>query len=76
LFVGGIPPKIDRKPLKEYFEKFGEVEECRMMRDKVTKKFRGFAFITYKEAKVADMVLEINHKLQGHNVSTDLEFIF
>jgi hypothetical protein len=22
------------------------------------------------------MVLEINHKLQGHNVSTDLEFIF
>lgn len=51
-----------------------------MMRDKITskkifliifyvEKFRGFAFITYKDEETTDNVLEIDHELMGYQVS-------
>lgn len=46
LFVGGIHPKATRSrtsvitgELTEYFSQFGPMTECRMIKDKVTRKF-------------------------------------
>jgi len=32
-----------------YFKRFGEVVDCSIMRDNMTGRSRGFAFVTFKE---------------------------
>lgn len=38
LFVGGIPPRTSKEELQSYFgqKKFGDLQECRMIKDKNT----------------------------------------
>ena len=51
LFVGGLPKKASNDSLQEYFETFGQIVECRIVTDKVTQQSRGFAFVTFTDAK-------------------------
>jgi RNA-binding protein Musashi len=45
--------------LKEFFEEhFGEVADCNIMKDQVTKKSRGFGFITFANPETVDKVLK------------------
>nr|CBN81136.1 RNA-binding protein Musashi homolog 1 [Dicentrarchus labrax] len=44
MFIGGLSWQTTQEGLKEYFCKFGEVKECMVMRDPVTKRSRGFGF--------------------------------
>ena len=44
--------------LRTYFGQFGALADCRMKEDKLTNKFRGFAFIRYEDPRVRDYVLQ------------------
>ncbi len=57
LFVGGLSWETGDDELKEYFEKFGEVESVTLKIDPVTGKSRCFAFIVYKDAATLQAVL-------------------
>ncbi|GLD75144.1 RNA-binding protein Musashi homolog 1 isoform X1 [Lates japonicus] len=60
------PKTGKREGLKEYFCKFGEVKECMVMRDPVTKRSRGFGFVTYAEQAGVEKVLAQNrHELDS-----------
>jgi len=48
VFVGGIPPHIDRDGLKEIFEEFGTVVDAIVMVDQVTNRSRCFGFVTFE----------------------------
>ena len=41
--------------VQAYFERFGEVVDVAIMRDKMTGRSRGFAFVTFKERNVESM---------------------
>eukprot|EP00889_Picochlorum_renovo_P008260 jgi/Picre1/35290/NNA_002752.t1 len=56
IFIGGLSWEMTEDMLKEYFEKFGEIIEVVVMRDRVTHKPRGFGFVTFRDASVADVV--------------------
>jgi RNA recognition motif-containing protein len=58
MFVGGLSGQTTPDNLKKYFEQFGEVGECMIMKDAITKRSRGFGFITFKEASSVDRVLD------------------
>jgi cold-inducible RNA-binding protein len=47
VFVGGIHIEADEKDLKEVFEKFDEVVETILMRDRESGRSRGFGFVTF-----------------------------
>lgn len=49
LFVGGLPLNMKEDKLKAYFEQFGEVKDCFLMKDRDSSKSRGFAFLTMKD---------------------------
>ncbi len=49
LFVGGLSWETREPQLKEYFERFGEVESVNLKMDPMTGKSRCFAFVVYKE---------------------------
>ncbi len=46
IFIGGIRDGLDEDTLKQYFEKFGHVNDCFLMHDK-DGKTRGFAFLEF-----------------------------
>ena len=46
IFIGGIREGLDEDTLRNYFEKFGHVNDCFLMRDK-DGKTRGFAFLEF-----------------------------
>lgn len=41
IFVGGLPPNLKDSELHNYFEKFGDIEQCVIMHDKPSGKSRG-----------------------------------
>lgn len=70
IFVGGLPLNIATEPFKEYFSQFGEVEDSVVMFDPVTKRSRGFGFITFAHDSAVDWVLAMGniHQLLGKKV--------
>lgn len=47
LYVGNISWNSTSESLKEYFEQFGAVEDAFIMKDKVTRRSKGFGFVTF-----------------------------
>ena len=58
LFVGGLSWETRENQLKEYFEKFGEVESVELKLNPVTGQSRCFAFVVYTEPSSIDKVLD------------------
>lgn len=69
IFVGGLSAELTEDDFKNYFEKFGRVTDVVVMRDSVTKRPRGFGFITFDSVQSVDSVLQNNfHELNGRRV--------
>jgi RNA-binding protein Musashi len=49
VFVGGLPPEVDKAELKQIFERFGLVIDSVVMIDAATHRSRGFGFVTFDE---------------------------
>ncbi|KAH6226755.1 hypothetical protein HBI42_010500 [Parastagonospora nodorum] len=58
LFVTGIHPSLTEEEVTRLFEKYGEVEQCNIMRDPHTKDSRGFGFVKMVTAEQADAAKE------------------
>uniref|UniRef100_A0A671P3L6 RNA-binding protein Musashi homolog 1 n=1 Tax=Sinocyclocheilus anshuiensis TaxID=1608454 RepID=A0A671P3L6_9TELE len=75
MFIGGLSWQTTQEGLKEYFCKFGEVKECMVMRDPVTKRSRGFGFVTYVDQTGVDNVLAQNrHELDSKTIDPKVAF--
>lgn len=48
VFVGGIPPNVDRDGLRQIFEQFGAVVDAIVMMDQATNRSRCFGFVTFE----------------------------
>ncbi|KAF1841760.1 RNA-binding domain-containing protein [Cucurbitaria berberidis CBS 394.84] len=58
LFVTGIHPSLSEDEVTRLFEKYGEVEQCNIMRDPHTKESRGFGFVKMVTSDQADAAKE------------------
>lgn len=47
MFVGGLPPHVDRDELQRIFGQFGTVVDAIVMLDQQTQRSRGFGFVTF-----------------------------
>lgn len=53
--------------LKAYFEQFGQVIDCHIMRDP-TGKSRCFGFVNFSDPSIPDVILQKTHILDGKQV--------
>ncbi len=58
LYVGNISWNSTSESLKEYFEQFGAVEDAFIMKDKVTRRSKGFGFVTFTNEEDALKAIE------------------
>ncbi|KAL6567547.1 hypothetical protein OROGR_001215 [Orobanche gracilis] len=65
LFIGGISWDTSEERLREYFQTFGEIVEAVIMRDRTTGRARGFGFIVFADASVAEKVVTERHIIDG-----------
>lgn len=74
VFVGGIPPHIDKDGLKEIFEEFGPVVDAIVMVDQVTNRSRCFGFVTFENgSNGAQKAIEQQPlQIQGRHVEVKL----
>lgn len=75
LFVGGIGRDTTVEQLREYFERYGEVSNASIVKDKVTGRPRGFGFVSFSDPLVIDRVLKIKHVVGKRTVCVSWRLI-
>ncbi|GJD12015.1 Uncharacterized RNA-binding protein [Galdieria sulphuraria] len=68
IFVGGLSWETTEETLQKYFESYGRVLDCVIMRDKHTGHPRGFGFVTFEKEESADRAATKRHELDGRQV--------
>ncbi|CAL5326244.1 hypothetical protein ACSBR2_024959 [Camellia fascicularis] len=63
LVVLGIPWDIDTDGLKDYMTKFGELEDCIVMKERSSGRSRGFGYVTFASVDDAKNALSSEHFL-------------
>ncbi|GMY30911.1 heterogeneous nuclear ribonucleoprotein 1 isoform X1 [Fagus crenata] len=68
IFIGGLHKETSFGAFRSYFEKYGEITDAVIMRDRYTNQPRGFGFVTYADPSVVDKVIEDTHIINGKQV--------
>lgn len=69
LFVGGLnKSRTDEEQLKNFFEQYGTIVDCTIMRD-TDKQSRGFGFVLFEDSTAVDKI--INARRDGSSFSID-----
>jgi len=58
IFVGDLSPEIDTETLKNAFAPFGELSDCRVVRDPTTNKSKGYGFCSFVRKVDAQSAIE------------------
>ncbi|KAL0242792.1 hypothetical protein GEMRC1_005355 [Eukaryota sp. GEM-RC1] len=67
--VTNIPPDIEDRELRDLFEGCGLLHRCHLVKDRITRESRGFAFITYLYRDDAQKAINtLNDHVLGHNL--------
>lgn len=66
IFVGDLSPEIETETLREAFAPFGEISNCRIVRDPQTLKSKGYAFVSFvKKAEAETAIQSMNGQWLG-----------
>ncbi|KAL7078029.1 hypothetical protein ACQ4LE_002487 [Meloidogyne hapla] len=57
LFIGGLNHETTDEELCDYYSKWGQVVDCIVIRDPVSRHSRGFGFVTFALAEMADAAM-------------------
>jgi RNA recognition motif-containing protein len=58
IYVGNLNFRITEEALRNVFSSFGQIQDCRMIRDRETGNFKGFAFLTFDTPESAQKAIE------------------
>ncbi|GMS95666.1 hypothetical protein PENTCL1PPCAC_17841 [Pristionchus entomophagus] len=69
IFIGGLSRDTTDDSLKSFYEKFGDAVDCIVMKDAMTKRSRGFGFVTYKSSAMVNTAMDNRpHVIDGKTV--------
>lgn len=66
--MGNLPFSYKEQELTEVFSKYGNIEDVFLVRDRNTKRLKGFGFITFETAEAAQAALEMDNQELGGRV--------
>ena len=74
LFVGNLSFDTTDESMKTAFSPFGNVVSSKVIRDRETKKSRGFGFVEFEDANTADEAMGVMNEAEvdGRNIRVDM----
>jgi RNA recognition motif-containing protein len=70
IFIGGLSYSTDDDKLRKYFGVYGSVQDAVVMKDPVSRRSRGFGFITFTDINAVDNALAHEpHTIDARKVS-------
>lgn len=57
IFVGDLSPDIEQQQLREAFSPFGEISDCKIIRDPNTQKSKGYGFVSFVNKQDAEQAI-------------------
>lgn len=74
LIVNYLPQTMSQEEVKALFGSIGEVESCKLIRDKVTGQSLGYGFVNYNRAEDADKAINTFNGLRLQNKTIKVSF--
>lgn len=74
LIVNYLPQTMSQEEVKALFSSIGEVESCKLIRDKVTGQSLGYGFVNYHRAEDADKAINTFNGLRLQNKTIKVSF--
>ncbi|CAN6917754.1 unnamed protein product, partial [Brassica oleracea] len=71
IFIGRLPQEATVDDLRDYFGRFGRIQDAYIPKDPKRSGHRGFGFVTFAENGVADRVSRRSHEICGQEVAID-----
>uniref|UniRef100_A0A493TLE9 Heteroous nuclear ribonucleoprotein A2/B1 n=1 Tax=Anas platyrhynchos platyrhynchos TaxID=8840 RepID=A0A493TLE9_ANAPP len=69
LFIGGLSFETTEESLRNYYEQWGKLTDCVVMRDPASKRSRGFGFVTFSSMAEVDAAMAARpHTIDGRVV--------
>ncbi|XP_053119824.1 heterogeneous nuclear ribonucleoproteins A2/B1 isoform X4 [Hemicordylus capensis] len=69
LFIGGLSFETTEESLRNYYEQWGKLTDCVVMRDPASKRSRGFGFVTFSSMSEVDAAMAARpHSIDGRVV--------
>ncbi|GIY79665.1 nucleolysin TIAR [Caerostris darwini] len=66
IFVGDLSPEIETAQLREAFQPFGDISDCRVVRDPQTLKSKGYGFVSFvKKVEAETAITTMNGQWLG-----------
>ncbi|XP_045525953.1 nucleolysin TIA-1 isoform X1 [Pieris brassicae] len=66
IFVGDLSPEIETQSLRDAFAPFGEISDCRVVRDPQTLKSKGYGFVSFlKKSEAESAITAMNGQWLG-----------
>eukprot|EP01025_Chloroclados_australasicus_P055640 TRINITY_DN6785_c0_g1_i3.p3 TRINITY_DN6785_c0_g1~~TRINITY_DN6785_c0_g1_i3.p3 ORF type:complete len:405 (-),score=45.97 TRINITY_DN6785_c0_g1_i3:2685-3899(-) len=75
IFVAKIPGDVSETEFRNYFERFGRIQDAYMPKDRSKQSYRGIGFVTFEDSVTVDLVIRQQHQLGGCFVAVDRAII-
>lgn len=59
VFVSGLPYKVENEDLKAFFQQAGNITDAVVIFDKMTRRSKGFGFVTFENDAEAQKAIEM-----------------
>ena len=71
LFIANFPFDMTETDICDFFKIFGEVTDCKMVKDPLTARSKGYGFIVFRQKKSAKLAMEQmdGYRLAGRNIA-------
>ena len=71
IFIGNFSGDVTEEDLREVFEKFGQVADVKLIKDKYSGESRGFGFIEMPSKKEAEEAMDGIREIKGMMVTVN-----
>ena len=73
VFVGNLPFSVDDNSLKELFNSHGNIEEASVIRDRFSKRSKGFGFVNFTDDNDAKKAISEMHEkeIEGRKLTVN-----
>jgi RNA recognition motif-containing protein len=65
IFVGGIPVRVEKKAIVDFFGQFGKIRHCKIKKNSKTGRSLGYAYITFEDVQSTKLILNTQVEFCG-----------